>query len=1420
MAKNEENIFKRLTKLFRSGPVIKRKVKKISPKTSKSSFDMFRKTQSQVYSSAMNAYGTYDRLARYSDFCFSGDTLVYTTEGVFSFEDLVTKFPSEKRFHVYSYDPIDKKIKIANAHSPRISRDGNEQEMVKVTFSDGGHIIVTPDHPLMLRSGDQIKARDLKEDDSLMPFYVKDINGFGYNFIYTMDRERCKGGWQTEHLVVAEHFSGRQIIKGKEEVHHIDFDKKNNRLSNLRIMDINEHKRYHAQLNNKNKFGKPNKKKSKQMFNSNPVKREDLTFEKILDTAIEVDFSLNDVKRILNTDRNSIIRRLNSVGINTWKDFCDNKNVEQDMRTHYTIEKETTSPEIDEIKSAAQYVDTLYELSVKLCCTKNAISRRIKAHGYDNWSHFRSAIGLGNIYTGKRKGPKPDDAFTYQDICNNFRKEITKLELARKIGTTHNKIMTKIYNNGFKSFSEWKDSFENHKVSKVETLVEKEIVYNITVENYHNLAVGSLNPSNSNGTRDYSMVIAFQSEMEYCLHGDTLIATDRGFVSIKELAQYDKPFVVYSFDHTKNKIVPAMGRDARMTRRSVAYKVMLESGESVIGTPDHRLMLSDGTYRQIQYMQPGDSLMAYIDNDENKKLKRRKGYLEKIERNQIVRGRDYNRVPKHITFPLVLNLCEKISWDINRLAKILDISYTDIMGIIENATGILSWEKFVEAYYDKADENHVSFQDICNAFHTQKTMQNIVSHLGRSKSYIMRRLKRKGYNGFKDFKKNLNDHVVKEVELYSYDEELYDLTVDGYKNFATNTVISHNTPELASALDIYAEESASPDENGNILHIYSDNPKIKELLDELFIDTLNVDFNLTSWVRNLCKYGDFFLFNDVAPDGGVVNAFPIPVSEIEREEGYDPDDPLAVRFRWVTQGNQVLENWQVTHLRLLGNDAFLPYGSSVLESARRIWRQLVLLEDSMLVYRIVRSPERRVFYIDVGNVAAEDVENYLEQAKNKLKKSPVVDKNTGKLDVRNHSLSVDEDYVIPVRGQESGTRIETLAGGQNATAIEDIEYTQRKLFSAIKIPKAYLGYDEGLGSKATLSQEDIRFSRTISRIQRTVVSELNKLAIIHLACHGFTGEDLVDFNLKLSIPSTIAQQQKLEIWTSRFNTLGAIPEGMVSKRWMRKTILKLTDDEIEQIDKDRIEEKLKDDEVANTTLPGMEGAGRSEDLAGDFGGGGGGLGDIFGGDTGLGGEEGGFGAPEGADIFDTGAEDVGEEEDLLPDEENASVKRTGRFVNEKDRIKFTMSNDSMPIMAQNRVNRILQGLNIPPKRTVLSEIDYKNATPEEKQDHLDKKKEKYHKDFGASSKETKNIKANSSIGKEYRDSASKPYGVAGDLSEADESIEETLEKWASKVNKDEKVKNEIDDLLKTKLSNIVINDKGVKQKHTNKKGDK
>lgn len=1196
-------------------------------------------------------------------------------------------------------------------------------------------------------------------------------------------------------------------------------------------------------------------------------------------------------------------------------------------------------------------------------------------------------------------------------------------------------------------------------------------------------------------------------EMEYCLHGDTKIAVPEGYKTLVELSSEcegnpDRTFIVYSYDHNLQRIVPALGKQARQTRVDEAYTVTFDNGQKIVGTPNHRLMKRDGTFCKIEDLKPGDAMMPFyrrdlfngckeegdgyrwiytmdrrsntngwvaehrvigemlkgspltsdevihhrnfirFDNDPSnlevmsegdhrafharilngiKWSKKNSEWIDKFKADHSKFMTENNPVErKDITFGRILELAEKYDFNSKRICEALDTDPNVIKRRLRRH-GYDNFETFAKAYNpdwhnagwnNRGEKNPrykkaVTFERICNNFSPGMTKIDLASLLDTTTTVVDKRIRDRGYKDYTDFSTSYQNLKVVSVEYHGV-IPLYDLTVDGYKNFATDSVISHNTPEIASALDIYADESVATDEKGRVLHIYSDNPKIKTILEDLHYGTLNVEFNLRPWVRNLCKFGDMFTYIDVSPDYGVLNVFPIPVNEIEREENYDPEDPFAVRFRWVTLGNRIMENWEVGHFRLLGNDMFLPYGSSVIEPARRVWRQLILIEDAMLVYRIVRAPERRVFYIDVANIPTNDVPNYMEQVKQALRTDPVIDKAQGRVDLRYNTLAVDSDYVIPVRGGDTGTKIETLAGGQNAAAVEDVQYIQKKLFSSLKIPKAYLGYDELLcltgdtsvplldgrtlridslsslgqaefdagiwtyscdvttgriipgritkawktkdiielyevtlddgsvfrctenhpflcrdgsyrradelaegqslmplyrklssrkerdfqdgyekyfdnadeewkfthrmvneaglvedhesrltersyvihhvdhdkrnnsprnlvkmgkkahalyhstgaranlllessrdklrsvmntpeyraslksgtksawdkddgsrrvlvasnntkykrrdinlslasnvaancssrdefykkigfsytgfertcerqgvhhgewlrenigkhnhkvisvrvvkldkptpvydltvegthnfaiqsekgaifvhnSSKATLAQEDIRFSRTINVIQKTVISELNKISIIHLFAHGFRDDDLMDFTLRLSNPSTVAQQQKLELIKARFEIAGSAPEGLVDRHYIQTEVLGLNDEEIEDIDNGLLEDAAQKAE--------LEAAGAA---AGEGGGGGGGGGaDLFGGggDIGggaeeeLGGEEGGGEESGGEEPLEAGADpdeepkkDEDESEELLlsvddPDDRPVKAKANVR----------------------------------------------------------------------------------------------------------------------------------------------------------------
>jgi len=368
-------------------------------------------------------------------------------------------------------------------------------------------------------------------------------------------------------------------------------------------------------------------------------------------------------------------------------------------------------------------------------------------------------------------------------------------------------------------------------------------------------------------------------------------------------------------------------------------------------------------------------------------------------------------------------------------------------------------------------------------------------------------------------------------------------------------------PEIASALDIYADEMTTHSALSPMMDIVCPNEEIRAILKSLYENVLNLDHNLFGWCRSMCKFGDFILYLDIDERFGIKSVIPVPLREVERLEGEDPTNPNYVQYQWNSAG-MTFENWQVAHFRILGNDKYSPYGTSVLDASRRIWRQLVLMEDAMMAYRIVRSSERRVFYIDVGNIAPQDVENFVQKTITSMKRNQVVDANTGRVDLRYNPLSVEEDYFIPVRGGES-SKIDTLSGGQFTGDIDDVKYLRDKMFSALKIPAAYLsnGDEGGTEDKTTLAQKDVRFARTIQRLQRAVISELEKIGIIHLYTLGFTGDDLVSFRLRLNNPSKIAELQELEHWKQKFDIAGGATENFFSRRWIAQNIFSLSEEE-------------------------------------------------------------------------------------------------------------------------------------------------------------------------------------------------------------------------------------------------------------------
>lgn len=769
--------------------------------------------------------------------------------------------------------------------------------------------------------------------------------------------------------------------------------------------------------------------------------------------------------------------------------------------------------------------------------------------------------------------------------------------------------------------------------------------------------------------------------MEFCIAGETKIPTPDGFITIEELAKKgrDYEFITYAYDFNKKCVVPAKARNAHHTRDEMTYKVIFDNDSYIIATLEHRFLKRDGTFEKVKNLKEGDSMMPFYETND-----------------QIYSCND------DIGWINVRDLDEWGEYEKCNLNNKINIPWDNFIDEIESLYKRHETKEFIDIQLSK--KFNVNIFDL-ECFIKQNGY-NIWEELLYAYGISNKKL---------ELEPELN-HKIKKIEPYKV-IPVYDLTVPGYKNFATDTIFSHNTPEISASLDLISEESCLdgntnirlldgtnptieelynknkrnfwiysydtnnnkfiPDkaekviykgikdvylvkldddteikctnnhkwlgknnkwtktsdlyenfsfignhrvisieyvgkekvydivnsgkfnsfgvkcnngmiishnctlnEFGKMLQVFSDSKRVKTILENLFNNTLDINVNLPAWTRNCAKFGDNFLYLKSELGKGIVGVKQLPNIEIKREESSITDQKNIVRFLW--QGKSMeFTSWQVAHFRLLGDDTRLPYGTSFLEKVRKIWKQLVLSEDAMLVYRITRSPERRVFKIDVGNLDDKDVEAYIQRVAQKLgKRTPQAENTsnfTSQVDVRFNTLSIDQDIFLPTRAGGGTTEIDTLPGAQNLDQIADIEYIQRKLFTAMRIPKAFLGFEEAIGEGKNLALQDIRFARTINRIQQSMIQELNKIAIIHLFMLGFEDE-LDNFTLTLNSPSTQAEMLKIEQWKEKIllyrDMVSDAGNGFAatSMTWAKRNILGFSDDEINlDLNQQRIE---------------------------------------------------------------------------------------------------------------------------------------------------------------------------------------------------------------------------------------------------------
>ena len=399
---------------------------------------------------------------------------------------------------------------------------------------------------------------------------------------------------------------------------------------------------------------------------------------------------------------------------------------------------------------------------------------------------------------------------------------------------------------------------------------------------------------------------------------------------------------------------------------------------------------------------------------------------------------------------------------------------------------------------------------------------------------------------------------------------------------------------VASSLDIMADEATLKNDVGEILQIRSSNDDIQQILYNLFYDVLNIEFNLWSWIRQMCKYGDFFLKLEIAEKYGVYNILPYTAYHIERQEAYDLSNPSAVRFKYSPEGimssgtgmytvpsqnvndnNGIyFDNYEMAHFRLISDVNYLPYGRSIIEPGRKLFKQYTLMEDAMLIHRISRAPEKRIFYINVGGIPANEVEAFMQKTISNMKRTPYINKETGDYNLKYNMQNMLEDFYIPVRGNDTATKIET-AKGLEYTGLEDVTYLRDKLFAALKVPRAFMGYTENLQGKSTLAAQDIRFARTIERIQRIMIAELNRIALVHLYAQGYRDETLTNFELSLTTPSIIYDQERIELMKSKAELSATILEqSILPTDWIYDNIYHLSEDQFDEM-RDLIREDAK-----------------------------------------------------------------------------------------------------------------------------------------------------------------------------------------------------------------------------------------------------
>jgi hypothetical protein len=623
------------------------------------------------------------------------------------------------------------------------------------------------------------------------------------------------------------------------------------------------------------------------------------------------------------------------------------------------------------------------------------------------------------------------------------------------------------------------------------------------------------------------------------------------------------PFLVYCWDFKKEDYTLGWAYDPRVVKRAKTVKVLLDDGSSFIVTEDHRILTRGQEWIHAGELSKGSELMPFYRLDPNRDLNKSKG----------------NQFPRVFTFN---------GWKHER--------------------------QFLEEWRgDGADYGRLG--EACRLLAAGCSARKAEKIMGLSWKTIELLIKKNGFSNMELRWLGEKRDRRRVVGVFPHGEtEVYDLSVKEHENFCTDSVIMHNCQK---------------DEDGNVFKIAVEDEEVRNELEFLCFNRKMLNLNRRIWqmVKRLCIFGDGFyelVTNPENPKDGVLKMQELPPESmykivttkgrvVEYQQGRDgPDYQALTRSNVTVASDQELRQStairfapsQVVHA-YLGDDrkTFYPYGQSLMEPARGPAHQLRLMEDAMMVYRLVRSPERRIFYIDVGQLPPFKAEAFVERMKDQFRKKKVqTNRGAGAnaVDERWHAPAADEDYWIPIR-PNANTRIETLPGAQNLGEIDDALYFRNKLFTALNFPKNYLGSEDVGATRITLSAQDARFARMVERIQASMEDAIMEVCERHLEMRGFPSESYEDLKIQMTPPSSWKELSEAEIMNNRMNMVTTLKSSMLMSDFDLLTrFMKIPEDEAERIISRNKIQKLEDlkmqiigqnPQLLGVGTPGMEGSG-------------------------------------------------------------------------------------------------------------------------------------------------------------------------------------------------------------------------------------